>query len=104
MDKEGTKKLSDLATWNPIKNYRAALNAGIEAVILKVINKSNNPDGRFYEHVSGCNSVGLPIVGGYTYSYANTVDKAKRAASAFIEVGAPKGIRTMWLEVVSSSL
>lgn len=104
MNEKETRKLSDLATWNLIKNYRAVLNAGIEAVILKVINKSNNPDGRFYEHVSGCSGVGLPIIGGYTYSYANTVDKAKKAANKFIEVGAPKGIKTMWLDLEDKSM
>lgn len=95
--------VSDWAGWNMI-NYKAALNTGIEAVILKVINKSNKPDGRFYEHVAGCNSVGLPIIAGYTYSYANTKEKAKRAAEAFVLVGAPKGIDTMVLDLEDKSI
>lgn len=97
------KILSDWAKWNKI-NYKSALNAGIEAVILKVINAQNNPDDRFYEHVAGCNSVGLPIIAGYTYSYANTEEKARKAADAFVEVGAPKGIDTMVLDLEDKSM
>ena len=103
MGQKEVKRLSDWAKWNII-TYRAALNAGIEAVVLKVINAQNKPDGRFYEHMEGCNGVGLPVVGGYTYSYANTVDKARKAASAFVETGAPKGIRTMWLDLEDKSM
>lgn len=100
---EKVKKASDWAKWNRI-NYKAALNAGIEAVILKVINASNKPDERFYEHVAGCNSVGLPIIAGYTYSYANTDNKAKKSSDAFVSVGAPKGIDTMVLDLEDKSM
>lgn len=98
-----TKKVSDWAKWNII-NYKSAKSAGIEAAILKVINASNKPDDRFYEHVAGCNSVGLPIIAGYTYSYANTEDKAIKAADAFVTVGAPKGIDTMVLDLEDKSM
>lgn len=97
------KKVSDWAKWNKI-NYKSALNSGIGAVILKVINAQNKPDDRFYEHVAGCNSVGLPIIAGYTYSYANTGDKAKKAADAFVEVGASKGIDTMVLDLEGKTM
>lgn len=102
-NEESTIKLSDWAKWNII-NYQAAKNAGIEAVILKVINAQNNPDGRFFEHVEGCNSVGLPIIAGYTYSYANTEDKARKAADAFVEIGAPRGIGTMVSDLEDKSI
>ncbi len=94
----------DIAKWNKITNYQSVKDAGVEFAIVKVINCRNKPDSRFYEHVSGCNSVGLPIIGGYTYSYANTIIKAKRASGAFIEVGAPKGIKTMWLDLEDKSM
>lgn len=97
------EKVSDWAKWNIIK-YQSAKSAGIDAAILKVININNQPDSRFYEHVAGCNSVGLPIIGGYTYSYANTVDKARKAANAFVSVGAPKGIDTMVLDLEDKSM
>ena len=48
--------------------------------------------------------MGLPIIAGYTYSYANTVDKAKRAADAFIKIGTPKGIDTMALDLEDKSM
>lgn len=94
----------DIAKWNLITNYQSVKNAGVEFVIVKVINASNKPDGRFYDHVAGCNSVGLPVIAGYTYSYANTQDKAIKAADAFVEVGAPKGIKTMWLDLEDRSM
>lgn len=97
------KKVSDWAKWNRI-NYKSALNSGIGAVILKVINAQNKPDDRFHEHVAGCNSVGLPIIAGYTYSYANAEEKAKKAADAFVEIGAPKGIDTMVLDLEDKSM
>lgn len=75
---------SDLAKWNEIEYYFKMKNAGIDFTILKVINKSNNPDGRFLEHYNGCKDAGIPIIAGYTYCYANTDDKAKRAADAFL--------------------
>lgn len=98
------KKGIDIAKWNLITNYQAVKNAGVEFVIIKVINASNNPDSRFYDHVAGCNSVGLPIIAGYTYSYADTEDKARKAADAFVEVGAPKSIDTMALDLEDASM
>lgn len=98
------KKGIDIAKWNPVTNYQLVKNAGVQFAIVKVINASNEPDSRFYEHVAGCNSVGLPIIAGYTYSYANTEEKAKRASDAFVEVGAPKGINTMALDLEDKSM
>ncbi len=94
----------DIAKWNKITDYRAVKNAGAEFAILKVINAQNKPDSRFYEHVAGCNSVGLPIIAGYTYGYSNTEDKAEKASDAFVEVGAPKGIETMVLDLEDASM
>lgn len=98
------KKGIDIAKWNKITNYQSVKNAGVEFAIVKVINASNKPDGRFHDHVAGCNSVGLPIIAGYTYSYANTEDKARKAADAFAEIGAPKGIGTMVLDLEDKSM
>ncbi len=54
--------------------------------------------------MEGCNSVGLPIIAGYTYSYANTEDKARKAADAFVEIGAPRGIGTMVSDLEDKSI
>lgn len=98
------KKGIDIAKWNKITNYQSVKNAGVQFAIVKVINASNKPDGRFYEHVAGCNSVGLPIIAGYTYSYANIEEKARKASDAFVEVGAPKGIDTMVLDLEDKTM
>ena len=98
------KKGIDIAKWNKITDYKAVRKAGVQFVIVKVINSSNKPDSRFHEHVSGLNSAGIPITGGYTYSYANTVDKAKRSADAFVETAKPKGIDVMWLDLEDKSM
>lgn len=88
----------DIAKWNKVTNYQSIKNAGVEFAIVKVINSSNKPDSHFNEHISGLSSVGLPIIAGYTYSYANTKEKAKYASDAFVNVGAPKGINKMVLD------
>lgn len=98
------KKGIDIAKWNKITDYHSVKNTGVQFAILKVINAQNKPDSRFHEHVSGMDSAGIPIIGGYTYSYANTVDKAKRAADAFVETAKPKGIDTMWLDLEDNAV
>ena len=98
------KKGIDIAKWNKITDYKAAMNAGVQFAIVKVIDSCNKPDSRFHEHVSGLDSAGIPITGGYTYSYANTVDKAKKAADAFVETAKPKGIDTMWLDLEDNAV
>ena len=62
-----SRKGCDFAKWIPIKDYDKVRRAGVEFAILKVINGSNQPDSRFYEHVSGLNSAGVPIIGGYIF-------------------------------------
>ena len=98
------KKGVDLAKWNKIKDYDRFRNAGVEFAIVKVNNSGNTADSRFYEHVNGLTYAGIPIIGGYTYSYANTVDKAKKRASAFVNIARPKGIDTMWLDLEDKSI
>jgi len=98
------KKGIDLAKWNKVNNYQSIKNAGVAFALLKVINVNNTPDSRFHEHISGCNSAGISIIGGYTYSYANTAEKAKRAADAFIKTAIPNGINTMWLDLEDNAV
>lgn len=93
------KKGVDIAKWNKINNYDRFRNAGVEFAIVKVNNSGNTADSRFYEHVNGLTYAGIPIIGGYNYSYANTVEKAKRAASAFVNLARPKDIDMMWLDL-----
>ncbi len=94
----------DIAKWNKVTDYKAVRSAGVQFAIVKVINSQNKPDSRFHEHVCGLNNAGIPITGGYTYSYANTVDKARKAADAFVETAEPKGIDTMWLDLEDNAV
>ena len=89
---------SDFAQWNPIKDMAKAKAAGLEFAILKVINKSNNPEKAYKEHLAKCQAAGVPVIAGYTYSYASTVEKAKVAADAFIKTAAGD-IDTMVLDL-----
>ena len=98
------KKGADLAKWNKIKDYDRFRDAGVEFAIVKVNNSGNTADGRFYEHVNGLTYAGIPIIGGYNYSYANTEEKAKRAAYSFVEIAEPKGIDFAWHDLEDACL
>ena len=98
------KKGIDIAKWNKITDYKAVRDAGVQFAIVKVINSQNKPDSRFHEHINGMYSVGLPITDGYTYVYANTKDKSKKSANAFVETAKPKGINTMWLDLEDNAV
>lgn len=89
---------ADLAQWNPVTDMDKAKAAGLEFAILKVINKSNNPEKAYKEHLAKCQAAGVPVIAGYTYSYASTVEKAKVAADAFIKTAAGD-IDTMVLDL-----
>lgn len=93
-----TRTGADLAQWNPVTDMAKAKVAGLEFAILKVINKSNNPEKAYKEHLAKCQAAGVPVIAGYTYSYASTVEKAKVAADAFIKTAAGD-IDTMVLDL-----
>ena len=98
------KKGIDLAKWNKVADYQSVRNAGVQFAIIKVINSQNKPDSRFHEHVSGMLGAGIPIIGGYTYSYANTADKARRAADAFVKTAGPQNITALWLDLEDNAV
>lgn len=88
----------DWAKWNK-PHYKKSKEDGISFAILKVINMSCLQDSMFETHVNGCLNAGIEIKGGYTYSYANTIEKAKKAANQFVKFAKPKGIDTMYLDL-----
>ena len=98
------KKGIDISTWNVIKDYKAVKNAGVEFAVLKVNNTNSTPDKRFAEHVAGCKSAGIPVIGGYNYCYATTKEKAKIAADGFVQIAKPKGVDTMILDLEDASI
>lgn len=93
------KKGIDVSRWNPIKDYDAVRDSGVEFAIVKVNNAGNVPDARFYEHVAGFRAAGTPMIAGYSYLYANTEEKAKRGSSSFVEIAEPQGIKTMVADI-----
>lgn len=98
------KKGIDLAKWNKVTDYQSVRNAGVQFAIIKVINSQNKPDSRFHEHVSGMLGAGIPIIGGYTYSYANTADKARGAADALVKTAGPQNITALWLDLEDNAV
>ncbi len=83
---EKMKKGNDLSGWNPVENYHKLAAAGCEFTILKAIKATLQPDKLFETHYKGCGEAGIPVIGVYTYSYANTVEKARTAIKACIDV------------------
>lgn len=98
------KKGIDVSRWNEIKDYDALHRAGVEFAIVKVNNAGNVPDVKFYEHMSGFRSAGIPVIGGYNYCYANTPEKAKKASDSFVNIALPQGINFMWLDLEDASM
>lgn len=93
----------DLSCYNAVQDYAAVANDGVDFVILKVINKSLQPDKLFETHWAGFESVGVPIQGVYNYSYATTVSKFRSDAKRVLEVLA--GRKTMvWLDIEDKTL
>lgn len=82
--KETEEIVLDLSGWNEAESYAAIKVSGVNHVILKAINKSQNADKKFEQHLKGCIEAGIKVIGTYHYSYATTVAKAKEAARAWI--------------------
>ena len=78
-------KVIDLSVNNIVDDYAAVKKCGIEAVIVKAINKSLNKEPAFEKHLKGCIEADLNVLATYHYSYANTKAKAKAAVQAWLE-------------------
>ena len=70
------KKVIDISEYNGAVNFKKAKAAGVDGVIIKIINRKLQKDPRFMDHYKGCKEAGLPW-GVYNYSYATTKEKAK---------------------------
>lgn len=93
----------DLAQWNDAVDMKLAKVAGVNFVILKVINKSNREEPKYKEHLMKCKMAQIDVIAGYTYSYANTVKKAREAANAFVRV-ADNDIDIMVLDLEDATM
>lgn len=82
---EELEKGLDLSGWNLTEDYFEVGKAGCKFTILKVINAKLQPDKLFETHYKGCGEAGIPVIGVYTYSYANTTQKALSAIKACVD-------------------
>lgn len=73
----------DVSTWNKNIDFAKVKASGIEAVIIRAGfgRETSQKDNEFETHYKNARAVGLKI-GAYWYSYANSVEDAKREAKA----------------------
>ena len=89
----------DVAKWNDMIDWGRVKAAGIEFVILKVINKQCREEDSFSRNYAGASAKGLSI-GVYNYSYAVTVEMAQNAARKVLQVLSGKKLQCrVWLDV-----
>lgn len=75
----------DISTYQKNVDYKKLKDAGVQFAILKIINKSLTPDSQFETHYAGCSAYGIDL-SCYNYSYATSVEQARQAANAVINV------------------
>lgn len=65
-------------------DYDVMKQSGVEFAIIKIIRKDLTPDLMFEKHYSGFTNAKIPVFAVYNYSYATTVEKAKKDAQVVI--------------------
>lgn len=75
----------DISTYQKNVDYRRLKDAGVQFAILKIIRKDLNPDNMFEIHYYGCVTNGIDV-SCYNYSYATTIEQARQAANAVLNV------------------
>lgn len=79
----------DVSKWQGKIDYEKVKDAGVEFVFIK-LGGSNGIEGDYYldpmfkDNIEGFTKVGIPV-GVYFYSYANSIDKARRDAEWVLE-------------------
>ena len=74
-----SKKVIDVSAWQGDIDFKKVKNSGIAGVIIRAGYGKGNIDEKFKKYITDANSVGLPV-GVYWFSYAYTVDMAKKEA------------------------
>ena len=93
----------DLSHYNPVSSYDRAESNGVQFAIIKESYGIDRKEPAFEKHYNGCKEAGIPVIGAYIYGYSDTVEKAYRAAYAF--VNNTKGrIDTMILDLEDKSV
>ena len=91
-------KCVDVSSYQKDINWNLVKSAGVNHAILKVIRKDLNPDTKFEQNWSGCQSAGITVSGVYNYSYATNVQKAKSDAQRVLSVLNGRKC-TVWLDL-----
>lgn len=84
------RKGMDISTWNGAVDWKKVKAAGIQFVIIRAGfgNSETQQDNRFAAYMDGALNVGLPV-GVYWFSYARSVEEAKKEAEACLSVIGP---------------
>lgn len=84
------RKGMDISTWNGAVDWKKVKTAGMQFVIIRAGfgNSETQQDNRFAAYMDGALNVGLPV-GVYWFSYARSVEEAKKEAKACLSVIGP---------------
>lgn len=78
-------KIIDVSYHNGAIDFSKVKESGIDGVIIRAGYGQGNTDKKFREYIKACNKIGLPV-GIYWFSYAYTVDMAKKEADYCINL------------------
>ena len=92
----------DISSYQGNINFSSVKSSGISKALIKIVDKSMNPEKKFEEYYRGCQNAGIDVIGVYNYSYATTVTKAKTDAQKVLSVLGNRKT-TVWLDVEDKS-
>lgn len=75
----------DISSYQKDVNYQSLKTAGVDFVVLKIINKQLAKDSMFETHYLGCQNSGIKVYAVYNYSYALNADDARKGANAVLQ-------------------
>lgn len=73
-------KIIDISKWQGAINFKKVKSAGIDGVVIRAGYGKGNNDPKFKDYIEGAIAAGIEYIGVYWFSYAYTVDMAKREA------------------------
>lgn len=82
------KKIVDISTFDKTVDFKKVKDAGYAGVIIRAGYGQTNVDAYFREHIQGANEIDFPA-GIYWFSYAYSVEMAKKEALKCLEVIKP---------------
>ena len=93
----------DVAKWNGNIDWNKVKAAGVEFVVLKVIDKSNKTEASFVRNYAAAVAVGMPV-DVYNYLYTITEAAAREAARAVVNALAGRKIGKVWADAEDACL